>query len=266
MYYKIGDVAALFGLTNETLRNYERSGLISPLREESYFRRYDGDTVRRLVGLRTLRNEGFSIKDLQRIYHDISPGEYQDLVEEKIDALERKVSFETLILERMKALRRKMRCVEACPDLIYEGDSPSFYVLPYDEMLMDTLGTAEKKQLSEWVKNLFLVQHMHCLSEGELESPGEKDKVFLVVEEPIARRLGLDCSSPAFLQPPRRCVCCSCRKSLGRDVLAEMRDPLRDYLKSRGLHGAGEPFYISTFVFHHKGEKMSYMDIYIPVQ
>lgn len=38
LYYKIGDVAALFGLTNETLRNYERSGLISPLREESYFR------------------------------------------------------------------------------------------------------------------------------------------------------------------------------------------------------------------------------------
>lgn len=266
MYYKIGDVAALFGLTNETLRNYERSGLISPLREESYFRCYDSETVRKLVGLRSLRNEGFSIKELQRIYHDISPEEYCGLMEEKMETLERRIVFENLVLKRMKNLRAKMRHIERHPDLICEGDSPSFYVLPYDRMLRNDMDGKEKRQLSEWVKNLFLIQHMHCLSPRELEGPGEKDEFFLVVEKATAQQLGLDCSKPAFSQERRRCVCCSCRKSPGQDVLADIRDPLREYLRTQDLDIAGDPFYISTFAFHNEGQKKSYMDVYIPIR
>ena len=77
MYYKIGDVSALFGLSNETLWNYERAGLICPQkREDSYFRCYDIDTVTKLMGIRMYRNEGYSLKELQRIYEDIGAAEY----------------------------------------------------------------------------------------------------------------------------------------------------------------------------------------------
>ena len=89
MLYRIGEVSELIGVSNETLRNYERAGIICSHRKEgSNIRYYDIETISKLIGIRTRRNEGFSMEELQRVYTDITGEDYEALLREKIDRME----------------------------------------------------------------------------------------------------------------------------------------------------------------------------------
>ena len=86
-YYKIGKVSKLFGVSCETIRNYEKTGLIrSTMPPDSSVRYYDIDNVRKLVGIRTMRNQGFSVSELEQVYYDMYIEEYDELMRQKIAA------------------------------------------------------------------------------------------------------------------------------------------------------------------------------------
>jgi len=71
---KIGELARLAGVTNDTVRFYERSDLIKPAgRSESNYRMYSREDVNRLRFIRRAKTLGFTlseIKELLTLQHD----------------------------------------------------------------------------------------------------------------------------------------------------------------------------------------------------
>jgi MerR family transcriptional regulator, copper efflux regulator len=64
----IGEVAKRARVHVETLRYYERRGLlIKPLRSESNYRLYADDTVRRVRFIKATQALGFSLKEIQEL-------------------------------------------------------------------------------------------------------------------------------------------------------------------------------------------------------
>jgi MerR family copper efflux transcriptional regulator len=64
----IGEVAKRARVHVETLRYYERRGLlIEPLRSESNYRLYADDTVRRVRFIKAAQALGFSLKEIQEL-------------------------------------------------------------------------------------------------------------------------------------------------------------------------------------------------------
>ncbi len=122
----IGRMAREAGLAAETLRYYERIGLIRPVqRTAANYRLYDGHTEARLRFIRRAQNLGFSlaeVKDLLEISgsaaHDMA--EVKALTEQKIAEIDLKISD----LRRMRTalVQQAERCpghgsVEDCPIL-----------------------------------------------------------------------------------------------------------------------------------------------------
>ena len=65
---RIGDLATRSGVTRDTVRFYERSGLLEkPGRTISRHRIYDGNTVERIRLIRQLQNCGLTIGDIKEI-------------------------------------------------------------------------------------------------------------------------------------------------------------------------------------------------------
>ncbi|BEU01656.1 heavy metal-responsive transcriptional regulator [Agarivorans sp. OAG1] len=63
--YKIGELAKLSGLTVETLRFYERKGLLVPTaRGENLYRMYSKQDLARLRFIQRAKQAGLSIKDI----------------------------------------------------------------------------------------------------------------------------------------------------------------------------------------------------------
>jgi Hg(II)-responsive transcriptional regulator len=95
--HTIGQVASHSGVGVETVRFYERKGLIpQPPRPESGFRRYTKDTVSRIRFIQRSKALGFSLKEIKellslRVDSASSCGEVKKRAEEKIADIEKKI-------------------------------------------------------------------------------------------------------------------------------------------------------------------------------
>lgn len=116
----IGQVASQAGVGVETVRFYEREGLISqPSRMASGYRRYDIDAVTRLQFIRRAKDLGFTLKEIASLLslrHDPTStnADVKREAERKIADIDARIRT----LQRMKRALRKL--ADACP-----GHGPS---------------------------------------------------------------------------------------------------------------------------------------------
>lgn len=115
-------VAAQTGLSEPTLRYYERMGLIAAVSrdESSGHRRYSADTVQTLETLANLRTAGLSIEDMraylrQRAYGDDAAAEQKALFEAHAERLADEIA-------RLQSRQRYLACKVAYWDARARGD------------------------------------------------------------------------------------------------------------------------------------------------
>lgn len=93
--YVISVAAELAGVHPQTLRIYERKGLLAPARTSGRSRRYSDHDIQLLRRIQELTNEGISLMGVQRILtleHDLDDArERQARLEASVDALQREM-------------------------------------------------------------------------------------------------------------------------------------------------------------------------------
>ncbi len=97
--FQIGELASLSGHTPDTLRYYERLGLLPPpLRSSSGFRRYPAGTLERLTFIRQAKSLGLSLREIGALLSSRERGgrrrcqRVRDLLGDKLKELERKLA------------------------------------------------------------------------------------------------------------------------------------------------------------------------------
>lgn len=118
----IGRVARLAGVGVETVRFYERQGLLKePPRKLSGYREYDEDVVAQLRFIRRAKQLGFTLKEIKELLSlrrdpDTPAAELKGRVEAKIADIEAKLQS----LERMKRALLKFICECRARDTVSE--------------------------------------------------------------------------------------------------------------------------------------------------
>ena len=139
--YVISIAAELAGVHPQTLRVYERKGLVQPHRTEGNTRRYSEEDIQRLRRIQALTNEGLNLAGVMKVME----------LEQQLDRLEARYERALGELDRMRAefqefldardhgslvpyrdVRRVRRAMKA--DLIDQaGRRRTFIVPPADE-------------------------------------------------------------------------------------------------------------------------------------
>ena len=94
---KIGDVAKVTGIGIETLRFYEKSGLLDrPSRTASGYRMYDSEVLSRLDFIKRAQVLGFSLDEIKRIIADKRAGqspcaEVREIVRRRLGELDKRM-------------------------------------------------------------------------------------------------------------------------------------------------------------------------------
>ena len=65
-YYQIGEAAELTGLSRDTLRFYEKKGLIRSERKENGYRLYNENDLAALISIKYRRHMNHSIGDIEK--------------------------------------------------------------------------------------------------------------------------------------------------------------------------------------------------------
>jgi MerR family mercuric resistance operon transcriptional regulator len=128
----IGQVAKQAGVNIETVRYYERQGLIpEPPRRTSGYRQYSSDFVKRIQFIKRAQALGFSLKEITelldlRIEPHTACDEVRSRAEQKVAAIEKKIQT----LERMKQVLDEL--IVACNHRALTSKCPILTTLDLD--------------------------------------------------------------------------------------------------------------------------------------
>jgi DNA-binding transcriptional MerR regulator len=104
-----GELARISGVSADTLRHYERKGLLKPRRAPNGYREYPRHAVERVRLIRSALAIGFKLDDLERVFRIRDAGgapcrQVRDLAAAKLDELETLVRDLTVIRDEMREL------------------------------------------------------------------------------------------------------------------------------------------------------------------
>ena len=111
----IGQVAKQTGIGIETIRFYERKGLIDePSRRESGYRQYTNDVVRRLTFIQQAKTLGFSLNEIHELLSlrslpGVTSREIKQMAQAKLGDIGQKIKM----LKRMQKALKNL--VDQCP-------------------------------------------------------------------------------------------------------------------------------------------------------
>ena len=115
-YYKITEVARLYGLCTDTLRYYEEQGLLHPHRSETGYRLYSIDDICNLNVIRALRERDMPAEHMRRYFGERTVASTLDMLDEQ----------DAAIRARIAALRDARAAVDARRARLerYDGQEP----------------------------------------------------------------------------------------------------------------------------------------------
>jgi len=82
--YSIGEVSNRLGLSRDTLRFYEKKGIIQPEKQKNGYRTYTYEDIKKISSIMFYRRLNFSIEDIGRILYKSSFPSYCSMIQEKI--------------------------------------------------------------------------------------------------------------------------------------------------------------------------------------
>jgi DNA-binding transcriptional MerR regulator len=131
--FTIGQLAQRAELATETLRHYERLGLIEPSRRSpSNYRVYDARALRRLRFIRRAQALGFSLPEIRQLLDLHRQGEgdmaqVRGIAEQRLRQIEQRMAD----LQRLRAGLEQL--IEACPGHGALGECPILGALCSEE-------------------------------------------------------------------------------------------------------------------------------------
>lgn len=133
--YMIKELARLYGVGTDTLRYYERLGLIRPRRGENGYRLYSLRDIYRLTIIRDLRQLGFSTDRISAYLDDLNISNTQALLAEEQGLVRQRIQqlcqIDRAISERQKHLKEyaalpageiSVRSISERPCLLFNTD------------------------------------------------------------------------------------------------------------------------------------------------
>lgn len=110
--YTIGDVSRRLKISRDTLRFYEKKGIIHPKKMENGYRAYSYEDTRTLLDILFYRRLDFSIEDIGRILHQSSYTTYYNMIQEKITEEQKQVEAHQRTLIHLKYLQQLYKNIE----------------------------------------------------------------------------------------------------------------------------------------------------------
>lgn len=132
MDYTIGKVSRLLGLSIESIRNYEKTGIIQSTRaDDSNYRKFTYLDITSLIRARMYRSLGFSIADTSYLTNEGSIEEIRDRIASQKDVLRREICLAEKKLERLSEIERSLDALEKELGRVIICESPAVYRMEF---------------------------------------------------------------------------------------------------------------------------------------
>lgn len=241
-YYKISEISKLYNIGPDSLRYYERLGILKPKRDINGYRLYSLKELYKLNMIRDLRSLDFSMDQIKKYLEEQSAHNTLKLLHEE----------QSLLHTRIKELKKREKIIK---DRI--ADLTALLTVPAGTFSVSDCPRRPCVQLSEYITRDeemdFLIKKLHKKHENKVYDfgtqtigaffsmeelnqgiPNVYTSVFFVLEQ-----TSMDCD---FVLPAGKYLSCRYRGNYQQNAL-RVRE-LLDYAEQKDLPLAGKPFEI----------------------
>lgn len=243
--FKIGELSRLFDIGVDSIRYYERVGILHPVRnEENNYRMYTIEDVRRLALIRELLGLGFSTDVIREYDEDRNIHTTTALLEEELGIIDSEI--ERLLATRA-GISGRLDTIQSFSSPEHESVLGQILVkeLPERRCVMVTDDNLPDDYVSYYVVKYMQKNHTHIDTIGAcdcytLDIPGSSpDSLYYRTKNVFFYAPYLDRSSCNYSLPAGQYLSLTYRGSLTRT--RELLPSLYEYAESHRLNIAGDP-------------------------
>lgn len=155
MKYTIGEFSEMLGVTVDTLRLYEKRGIIKPIKDDkNSYRYFDDLDARVLLTSRLYRSLQIPLEDVAELINEGTLEEIIERIEESRRKLEDQINKNTLLLNKMTEIKKETSEINTSLYRFKERKLPGLYRLRQTDK--DTLlkHIFHKEAVSAWMNIL----------------------------------------------------------------------------------------------------------------
>lgn len=274
--YHVGELARYFGVSNDTLRLYDKKGILSPGKDgENGYRVYSRADLLCLEYILRLKQTGLGLETIRTLVNEGSLDFALKVAEEQSRRLEEQVRRLRLLQEMTADYQRSLRVTIDSLDRIQICQSPRMICRPLDALVSETsmiqvmadfqqLAPGRLPQMSYFSppERFFADTYEEELATADASSWGLIHVLILVDEENQVQ-------VPPELRPrfqvlePRACVFGSVKCYTGQDYSAY--SSLRQYVLEHDLRLCDYMISIAATVRNNNQASVDYYQVWMPV-
>lgn len=262
--YRIGEVARLLGVTQDTLRFYEEKDLIKPYKAENGYRCYTADDVWLLLDAIYYRKVNFSVNDVKRILYHNNCESMQNLISEKIEEEKKSIMEHQYYLTKLEMGYQSCQNVKKYLDVCAAIPFQRFYILSEKRNEKDQVRDEWFRMIQE--KSVYEVSNI--MEEYDILNEKYDKPVcsYLTLRGYTAKKMKLKKKMEGVpCLDYKRCVF-TVDTSENRSPRKEALKRAADWAKKHGYPLVGKAYTQYTVNCNLNGKMVYYIEIYIPIQ
>lgn len=190
--YQIGELSKLYGIGTDSLRYYEKIGILNPKRGVNNYRMYNISDIITLNILRELRAIGFSLKEIKAHLADFNLDKTLALFEKEIVQIDQKTAelaqLKTQLVGRIKEIESHMSETQAEQPLVKKLAERRILKLSEDVYRDEDVDFIIKKLQKENENQIYIIGNSYLgatipLAELEAGHYGHFTSVFFITEK-----------------------------------------------------------------------------------
>ncbi|MDO5408770.1 MAG: MerR family transcriptional regulator [Eubacteriales bacterium] len=264
--YLIGDVANLMGLSRDTLRYYEKRGILSSEKGDNGYRYYNERDISKLIGILYQRKMDIGLDDMEELWSE----------DGTLDKLTRITRLR--LEEEKKAIRKHEQTVARlritqndCENINHHLNQVTMQNFPSAYVIIPHTTIKESVELwFQYARDYSGLDMMYAFDEYTWKPEGssistEYKNTQLILHRDLQQIVDYDVNEQSTpVTNPALCVSSFCI-SEDRTPAPSAILPMIEWARKQGLMISHQLY--STFAFQglHRGRNIYYLQIYIPV-
>lgn len=110
-YYKTGELSKIYKIGRDSIKYYEKLGLLNPTRDTNSYRMYTIKDICNLNLIRELRTLGFSMQRIKEYLQNRNIENTKNMLKEEIELIEKKVDD---LNSHKKSLQKRLHSIDSC--------------------------------------------------------------------------------------------------------------------------------------------------------
>lgn len=263
--YRIGDVAELIGMSRDSLRYYEKRGLLKEKKEYNGYRYYTDEDLFRLISILYERKMGLGLDEIALSFQDTTSETLISRFQEQLEKEQNEIRRHQQSVARLRMTLDDYKQLICHGEEIVVKDFPASYVIVPETTFSD--GISQWFRLASSYPGLDM---MYIYDTYTWKKEGSHIHLDFQKSQLILKKEFHDFVEYPFSEtdtPPIESFPCLFTFSVSRERIPQEEEicALIDTAKKRGLTPA--PYLYSTFIGRgiHNDQTSFHMQIYLPV-